>query len=95
LLLGEKACQPIRSALPELHPRSGFGCAEGAVENPFDISLGKKPIYRPFSISNPLRGCNSDLAQYIDTSPTQPTFEHEDEHEDDFDAPLQGGPHFY
>ena len=46
---------------------------------------------RLVSIPNPPQGCNSDLAQYSDTSPTQPpVFEHEDEHEHDFEAPYGG-----
>jgi prepilin-type N-terminal cleavage/methylation domain-containing protein len=34
----------------------------------------QRPICRPFSNPNPLRGCNSDLAQYFHTSPNQPHF---------------------
>jgi hypothetical protein len=33
-----------------------------------------KPVYRPFGTANPLRGCNSDLAQYSNNSPTNPAF---------------------
>jgi hypothetical protein len=36
-------------------------------------------------------GCNSDRAQYSNNSAT-PTLLFEDEHEDDFDAPGEGGP---
>ena len=39
---------------------------------------------RLVSIFNPLRGCNSNLAQYSNTPELQPTFEHE--HEDDFEC---------
>jgi hypothetical protein len=38
----------------------------------------------PYSLPNPLRGCNSDLAQYSDTPSLRVTgFEDEDEDEDD------------
>jgi hypothetical protein len=43
---------------------------------------------------NPLRGCNSQQAQYSNPPPPQtPLIEDEDddEHEDDFDAPGEGG----
>jgi len=33
------------------------------------------------SILDPLRGCNSNLAQYSNNCATQTKFEHEDEHE--------------
>jgi len=48
------------------------------------------PICRPFSILNPARRCNSDLAQYPNTPLPQPHFSStttSNEHEDDVDAP--------
>ena len=34
----------------------------------------QRPVCRPFSTANPLRGCFSDSAQYSNNSPTQPHF---------------------
>ena len=48
-------------------------------------------FFRPFSTPNPLRGCNTDSAQYSNNSATPtPFFEDDDEDEDDFDAPCEG-----
>jgi hypothetical protein len=42
-------------------------------------------IFRPFSILNPLRGCNSDSAQYANT-PSPRFFEDEDDDENEYDS---------
>jgi hypothetical protein len=47
-------------------------------------------VFRPFSVSNPLRGCNSDLAHYSNTPILHHSagrFEDEDENE----APCEAG----
>jgi hypothetical protein len=49
------------------------------------------PFYRPFSILNPLRGCNSDSAQYANT-PSSRFFEDEDDDEDEYGSKRLVGP---
>ena len=48
---------------------------------------------RPFSILNPLRGCNSDSAQYANT-PSPRFFEDEDDDENEYDMGLAGLTHY-
>jgi len=50
------------------------------------------PVCRPFSTPNPLRGSNSDLAQYSNTPALRAArFEDEDDDEDENEAPCEGG----
>jgi hypothetical protein len=49
------------------------------------------PFYRPCSIANPLRGCNSDSAQYSNTPLLRVAgFEDEDDDEYENEAPCEG-----
>jgi hypothetical protein len=48
-------------------------------------------IFRPFSNPNPLRGCNSDLAQHSNT-PTLRAAGFEDEDENENEAPCEHPP---
>jgi len=58
------------------------------------IRIDPVPLQRPY----PLRGCNSDLAQYSNTSNTPSLrtagFEDEDDDEDENEAPGEGGDDF-
>ena len=59
--------------------------------------IAAETFCRPFSISNPLRGCNSDLAQCSNT----PVFHHsawpdfKDDDKDENEAPGEGGTPIY
>jgi hypothetical protein len=62
-----------------------------------DLTIHQEQIFfRPFSIPNPLRGCNSDSAQYSNT----PLLHHsawpdsKDDYEYENESSCEGGPFF-
>ena len=68
------------------------GAVESVFANQIPNEMSERISCRPFSIPNPLGGCNSDLAQYsITPSLRAAGFEDGDEEEDENEAPGEGG----
>jgi hypothetical protein len=91
-------CRLYPKGIPGLSPgylAPGLSHPTTRPEGAKDISLNRSfalppktfaaPARPPFSILNPLRGCNSDTAQYADT-PSARFFEDEDDDENQYDS---------